>query len=400
MAAARGKRGVSMPSEEDVTPGPHRELLVALHQIYVAAARPGLRPMSAGIRRDNRTPATVSHQKIGLILSGKKLPDPRQLISIATWLWHKANVNNPDKDNLNQFIDAMLEIRTQAEGAVAEAQKSPHKEDSHSLNEKHHKPDLEFKDPIPSGYLALDDITGGLHHGRLIVIAAHSGVGKSSLAVDIARLCSIKNARTSLLFSLQLTRDDIAIRLISADSKVSLRAMQTSRVSMQDWERIAARQDIVSEAPLYIHAPTSLTFAELSNAAKKLHRSNNLELIVVDSMDLLSDDDHTPEVAQGRTCSGLRSLARDLNIPIVALHQIGRRANMSSDIKPTLRDIPEQIETVADTVILLHREDAHERESPRAGEADFIVAKNRNGPTGTATLAFQGHYARFVDMLA
>ncbi|WP_405788368.1 DnaB-like helicase C-terminal domain-containing protein [Streptomyces sp. NBC_01367] len=255
---------------------------------------------------------------------------------------------------------------------------------------------------IPSGFRDLDALTSGFRGGCLTVIAGASNMGKTTLAADLARTCSIANGRASLFISLQMTRDDISMRLLSAEARVALHAMQAGQLSDSDWARLDNRLSAVSDAPLYIMDSPQFSIRELKLTCKRLRRERDLHFVVIDSIDLLIQPEAI-EVSRSaevqKLANSLRLLARELNIPIVGLYQLGRLPEGRwSSTRPTLRDLPAEIENLADLVILLHREDAYENESPRAGEADFIVAKNRHGRTGVAVTAFQGHYARFVDM--
>ncbi|MDX3536976.1 DnaB-like helicase C-terminal domain-containing protein [Streptomyces sp. MB09-01] len=256
---------------------------------------------------------------------------------------------------------------------------------------------------ISSGLRDLDALTSGFRSGCLTIIAGALSMGKTTLGADLARRCSVANGQTAVLFSLQMTRDDIATRLLAAEAQVSLSAMQSNRLSDSDWNRLAQRQAAVSEAPLYIADSPTFSIQGLRQTCKRLRRDRDLRLVIIDSIDLLTQSDELGEPRSGggllKLTNSLRLLARELGIPVIGLYQLGRLPEGRwSDAKPTLRDLPVEIENFADMVILLHREDAYEKESPRAGEADLIVAKNRHGRTGVAITAFQGHYARFVDM--
>ncbi len=224
----------------------------------------------------------------------------------------------------------------------------------------------------------------------------------STLALDLARAASIRNGESSVIFSLEMSRTEITMRLLSAEAKVPLHHMRSGRMSDEDWARLARRMGEVAEAPLYIDDSPNLTLMEIRAKARRLKQRHNLKLLVVDYLQLMSSprrvESRQQEVSE--FSRALKLLAKELEVPVVALSQLNRGPEQRTDKKPMLSDLRESgsLEQDADMVILLHREDAYERESPRAGEADLILAKNRNGPTGTVTVAFQGHYSRFVDM--
>nr|WP_206608453.1 replicative DNA helicase [Streptomyces orinoci] len=226
----------------------------------------------------------------------------------------------------------------------------------------------------------------------------------STLALDFARACSIKHALPSVIFSLEMGRNEIAMRLLSAEARVALHHMRSGSMTDEDWTRLARRMPDVSAAPLYIDDSPNLSMMEIRAKCRRLKQRNDLKLIVIDYLQLMqSGGARRPESRQQEVSDmsrNLKLLAKELEVPVIALSQLNRGPEQRTDKKPMVSDLRESgsIEQDADMVILLHREDAYEKESPRAGEADLIVAKHRNGPTATITVAFQGHYSRFVDM--
>jgi replicative DNA helicase len=255
---------------------------------------------------------------------------------------------------------------------------------------------------VPTGFADLDQITNGLHPGQLVVVAARPAMGKSTLALDFARTASIKHGRTSVVFSLEMSRTEIVMRLLSAESRVHLQNMRSGKMTDDDWARLAQRIGEVTSAPLFIDDSPHVTMMELRAKCRRLKQRHDLSLVVVDYLQLMTPskrlDSRQQEVSE--MSRSLKLLAKEIGVPVVALSQLNRAAENRADKKPQLSDLRESgaIEQDADVVVLLHREDMYEPESARAGEADFIVAKQRNGPTGTVTVAFQGHYSRFVDM--
>ncbi len=255
---------------------------------------------------------------------------------------------------------------------------------------------------VPTGFTDLDGLTNGLHPGQLVVVAARPGLGKSTLALDFARAASIKGGLTSVIFSLEMTRNEITMRLLSAEARVGLHHMRTGSLGDDDWTKLARKMSEVASAPLFIDDSPNMTMMEIRAKCRRLKQRHDLKLVVVDYLQLMSSgkrvESRQQEVAE--FSRALKLLAKELEVPVVALSQLNRGPEQRTDKKPMLSDLRESgsIEQDSDMVILLHREDAYERESPRAGEADFIVAKHRNGPTATITVAFQGHYSRFVDM--
>ena len=173
-------------------------------------------------------------------------------------------------------------------------------------------------------------------------------------------------------------------------------------MSDDDWTRLARRMSEVANAPLFIDDSPNMSMMEIRAKCRRLKQQHDLRLVIVDYLQLMTSpkrvENRQQEVSD--LFRSLKLLAKELNVPVIAVAQLNRGPEQRTDKRPMLSDLRESgsIEQDSDVVILLHREDAYERESPRAGEADFIVAKHRNGPTTTVTVAFQGHYSRFVDM--
>jgi replicative DNA helicase len=255
---------------------------------------------------------------------------------------------------------------------------------------------------VPTGFSDLDALTNGLHPSQMIVIAARPAMGKSTLALDFARAAAIRNGMTTVLFSLEMGRNEITMRLLSAESRVSLQTMRTGQMNDDDWARLARRMSEVADAPLFIDDSPNMSMMEIRAKCRRLKQRHDLKFVIVDYLQLMSSprrvENRQQEVSE--LSRSLKLLAKELQVPVVALSQLNRGPEQRTDKKPLLSDLRESgsIEQDSDVVILLHREDHYEAESPRAGEADLIVAKHRNGPTATVTVAFQGHYSRFVDM--
>ena len=255
---------------------------------------------------------------------------------------------------------------------------------------------------VPTGFTELDALTNGLHPGQLVIVAARPALGKSTLGLDICRAASIKHGLTSVIFSLEMSRNEIVMRLLSAEAQVPLHHMRAGNMTDADWTKMANKMGVVSEAPLFIDDSPNMTLMEIRAKCRRLKQRHDLRLVVVDYLQLMTSGKRVESRQQevSEFSRSLKLLAKELDVPVIAISQLNRGAEQRVDKRPMLSDLRESgsLEQDADVVVLLHREDAYDRESPRAGEADFIVAKHRNGPTHTITVAFQGHYSRFVDM--
>jgi replicative DNA helicase len=255
---------------------------------------------------------------------------------------------------------------------------------------------------VPTGFAELDTLTTGLHPGQLILIAARPALGKSTLALDFARAAAITNDMPAIFFSLEMGRSEIAMRLLSAESNIFLQKLRKGDVRSEDWTTLASTRGRIADAPLYIDDSPNMTLVEIRAKCRRLKQKAGLKLVVIDYLQLMTSGKRVESRQQevSEFSRALKLLAKELQVPVIALSQLNRGPEQRVDKKPALSDLRESgsLEQDADMVILLHRESAYEKESSRPGEADLIIAKHRNGPTGTVTVAFQGAFSRFADM--
>ena len=235
----------------------------------------------------------------------------------------------------------------------------------------------------------------------MIVLAARPAVGKSTLGLDIARHAAIHNGDAAVIFSLEMSRSEITMRMLSAEARVGLNNIRSGSLSDDEWGRLAKRMGEISDAPLFIDDSPNLSLMEIRAKARRLKQRHNLKLIVIDYLQLMSSGKRVESRQQevSEFSRNLKLLAKELGVPVIAISQLNRSPEQRADKKPMLSDLRESgsIEQDADMVILLHRDDLYEGSS-RSGEADLIVAKHRNGPTRTITVAAQLHFARFADI--
>lgn len=256
---------------------------------------------------------------------------------------------------------------------------------------------------VKSGFKELDALTNGFHPGNMIVLAARPAVGKSTLGLDIARHASIHNRETSVIFSLEMSRSEITMRMLAAEARVPLNNIRSGRLGEEEWSKMARRMGEISDAPMFIDDSANLSLMEIRAKSRRLKQRHNLKLVIIDYLQLMTSgkrvENRQQEVSE--FSRSLKLLAKELNVPVVAISQLNRSPEQRSDKKPMLSDLRESgsIEQDADVVILLHREDLYDSQN-RSGEADLIVAKHRNGPTRTITVSAQLHLARFTDRAA
>lgn len=255
---------------------------------------------------------------------------------------------------------------------------------------------------VPTGFTEFDDLTNGLHPGQMIVIAARPGVGKSTLALDMARSAAIAARQCTVIFSLEMGKQELSMRLLSAESGVPLQNLRRGEVSEQDWTTLAAKMSRMHDAPLYIDDSPNMALTEIRAKCRRLKQQHDLQLIVIDYLQLMSSGKRVESRQQevSEFSRSLKLLAKELEVPVIALSQLNRSSEQRTDKRPMISDLRESgsIEQDADMVLLIHREDMYDPESPHAGEADIIVAKHRNGPTGEIKVAFQGARSRFANM--
>jgi replicative DNA helicase len=224
----------------------------------------------------------------------------------------------------------------------------------------------------------------------------------STLGLDFARSCSVKHGLTSAIFSLEMSRTEIVMRMLSAEAKIRLGDMRGGRMSDDDWTRLARRMSEISEAPLFVDDSPNLTMMEIRAKARRLKQRHDLKLVVVDYIQLMSSGKRTESRQQevSEFSRNLKLIAKELEVPVIAISQLNRGPEQRTDKRPMLSDLRESgsLEQDADMVILINRPDAWERDDPRAGEADLIIAKHRAGPTATIVVAHQLHYSRFTDL--
>jgi Replicative DNA helicase len=255
---------------------------------------------------------------------------------------------------------------------------------------------------IPTGFIDLDALfSGGFKAGQLVVIAARPAMGKSTLGLGLARAAAIHNKIPTLFESLEMGEEELTDNILSAEARVPLHHIKGGIVDDAGVAREARAMPRINAAPLYLNDSAGLSLPTLRGRIRHLVRTAGLRLVIVDYLQLMDAPKAENRQAEvSKLTRGLKLMAKEFGITLIILAQLNRGPEQRTDKKPLVSDLRESgaIEQDADIVILLHRADAYEKESPRAGEADFIVGKHRAGPTATITTAFQGHYAQFIDM--
>lgn len=254
---------------------------------------------------------------------------------------------------------------------------------------------------FPTGFWEFDrKLDGGLRGGEMVIVAARPGVGKSTLAVDIVREGCIRHGKNALFFSLEMTTKELLTRIMSAEFTVRQSDFNTKSVPP---EKMAEMQDALSRATgIFIDDSPNMTMADIRAKARQVNKRSQLDLIVIDYIQLLeSPDTKAPRQEQvSRMSRQIKLLAKELNVPIIAVAQLNRGVEQRDNPVPKVSDLRESgsLEQDANKVILINRPDSQNPDDARAGEVDFIIGKNRGGPLGTITVASQLHYSRFADI--
>lgn len=257
---------------------------------------------------------------------------------------------------------------------------------------------------VPTGLYDLDDLLGGLREGQLIVVGGRPGTGKSILLTQIAAHAALTCRQPTAMFSLEMSCQEIALRIAAAGASVPLKTLMRGDLDDRQWSRLARYVGQTEGAPLWIDDTPRVTLAHIRTALTQLtRRHGDLALVVVDYLQLAEYRATGRESRQEQVAAlarGLKLLAKEFRLPVVAASQLNRGPEGRSDKRPQLSDLRESgaLEQDADVVILLHREDLQDEDSPRAGEIDLIVAKHRQGPTDTISAAAQFHLARLASL--
>ncbi len=255
---------------------------------------------------------------------------------------------------------------------------------------------------IPTGYLDLDQQLAGLQPANLVIVGGRPGTGKTSFALGIAAHAALEARTPVLLMSLEMSHLELTQRMLCSEARVDATRMRNGRLLESDWPKISHAVGRLAEAPIYIDDNPHLTVMEIRAKARRLKSRSGLGLIIVDYLQLMTGraNAENRQVEVSEISRGLKILARELEVPVIALSQLSRNLETRADKRPVLADLRESgsLEQDSDVVIFLYRDEVYNRDSPDRGTAEVIVAKHRNGPTGVTQLAFLDHYTRFANM--
>ncbi|AHI04542.1 hypothetical protein BDW_00160 [Bdellovibrio bacteriovorus W] len=255
---------------------------------------------------------------------------------------------------------------------------------------------------LSTGFKKLDEMTAGLHPGEMTIIAARPSMGKTAFSLNIAQHVALRLKKTVAYFSLEMGKESMMMRLLSSESKVSMGEIRNGRIQDSAWPRLINAASALSEASIFIDDTSGISPFEIRSRARRLKAEHGLDLIMIDYLQLMSMKQkvHSREQEVAEISKSLKAIAKELQVPVIALAQLNRSVEGRAEKKPMLSDLRESgsIEQDADVIMMLYRDDYYEKENPDvAGHAEVIVGKQRNGATGPVKLRFDAQYSRFRD---
>lgn len=257
---------------------------------------------------------------------------------------------------------------------------------------------------IPSGFIDLDHMTNGWQRSDLIILAARPAMGKTALCLNMAANAAIDYNYPVAIFSLEMSKEQLVMRMLAAAARIDQKRLRTGQLNPDEWGAFLQKIGPLTSAPIYIDDTPAITIRELRAKARRLQsREGDLGLILVDYLQLMGGSGNSENRQQevSEISRSLKALARELNVPIIALSQLSRTVEQTKDKRPQLSHLRESgsLEQDADIVLFIHREEYYNEDTDRRGIADVIIAKHRNGPTGTVELAFQNELTRFDNLI-
>jgi len=255
---------------------------------------------------------------------------------------------------------------------------------------------------IPTGFIDLDYRTAGMQPSDLILVAARPSMGKTAFELNLAQYMAFKKNLTVALFSLEMSKEQLVNRMFSLESNVDAQKLRTGQLNDQEWERLIESAGVIGKSRLIIDDTPGISIAELRSKCRKYKLEYDLSIIMIDYLQLMSGSGHSESRQQeiSEISRSLKALARELNVPVVALSQLSRAVEQRPDHRPMLSDLRESgaIEQDADVVMFLYRDDYYNHDSDRKGISEVIIAKQRNGPIGTVELAWLPEYTKFANL--
>jgi len=393
----------------------HRKIFLAMQFLFEATQPIDILTIADRLRKNNDlddaggmdyldfleglvpTSAAISHHS--KIIREKKVL--RDLIETATEIVASSYEDSDDAD----------EILDKAERSIFEISEKRTKRSFYSIKEivKSSFESIEklFEKPgmvtgVETGFREFDQITSGLQPSDLIIIAGRPSMGKTSLALDIARFAACKRKVPTAIFSLEMSKEQLGLRLLCSEARVSSVKLRTGFLATSDWPNLTAAAGRISEAPIFIDDSPQLATLDIRARSRRLKAEHSLGLVIVDYLQLMhgSRKIESRQLEISEISRGLKGLAKELNVPIIALSQLSRAVESRTDKRPLLSDLRESgsIEQDADVVAFIYRDEVYNNETAKAGIAEILIRKQRNGPIGDVELAFLKEFTRFENL--
>ena len=393
----------------------HRKIFLAMQFLFEATQPIDILTIADRLRKNNDlddaggmdyldfleglvpTSAAISHHS--KIIREKKVL--RDLIETATEIVASSYEDSDDAD----------EILDKAERSIFEISEKRTKRSFYSIKEivKSSFESIEklFEKPgmvtgVETGFREFDQITSGLQPSDLIIIAGRPSMGKTSLALDIARFAACKRKVPTAIFSLEMSKEQLGLRLLCSEARVSSVKLRTGFLATSDWPNLTAAAGRISEAPIFIDDSPQLATLDIRARSRRLKAEHSLGLVIVDYLQLMhgSRKIESRQLEISEISRGLKGLAKELNVPIIALSQLSRAVESRTDKRPLLSDLRESgsIEQDADVVAFIYRDEVYDNETAKAGIAEILIRKQRNGPIGDVELAFLKEFTRFENL--
>jgi len=254
---------------------------------------------------------------------------------------------------------------------------------------------------LSTGFTDLDELTSGLQPSDLVIIAARPSMGKTAFALNLAEAAAMRGKKSVAVFSMEMSASQLAFRLISSLGRVHAQHLRNGDLAEEDWPRVTSAITMLADAKIFIDDTPAMSPVEMRSRSRRLQREHGLGLIVIDYLQLMqvpgNSENRATEISE--ISRGLKALAKELNVPVIALSQLNRSLEQRADKRPMMSDLRESgaIEQDADVIMFIYRDEYYNKESPDKGLAEIIIGKQRNGPTDTVKLAFLGHYTKFEN---
>ena len=327
----------------------------------------------------------------------------RKLIGTATEILHKSYTSSSDIDTvLDEAEHAIFEISENKIRPTFSPFKDLIKDSVKTIEKLYERKELVTG--VPTGFEKLDDITSGLQKSDLVIIAGRPSMGKTAFAMNIAQYAALEAGIPVAIFSLEMSKEQLALRMLSSEARVDSQRIRRGFLGEADWPKLITAAGRLSEAQIFIDDSPAISALEMKAKARRLKSEVNLGLIILDYLQLMrgggSKDSREQEISE--ISRSLKTLAKELNVPVIALSQLNRKVEDRTNKRPQMADLRDSgaIEQDADLIAFIYRDELYDKseENPEKGMAEIIVGKQRNGPTGMVKLAFQDKFARFENL--